>query len=126
MPRLEIDTTEATSFEPIPDDQYEAQVLEVSEVKKGPKAMYVAVTFEITDGEYANRRLWRNYTIEGKGVSFFTELWRKATGEELEIGEAGLSVDTDDLVGKRIVVITEQEEYEEQVRAQVKKILVAG
>jgi hypothetical protein len=122
MPKLTIDTTEAKSFEPLPDDQYECQILEVGEVKQGPKAQYVSVTFEVTDGEYSGRRIWRNYTIEGKGVSFFTELWAKATGEALEIGEAGLDVDTDDLVGKPIKVLTEQEEYEETIRPQVKKI----
>lgn len=125
MPKLTIDATEAKSFEPLPDDQYECTILEVGEVKSGPKARYVPITFEVSDGDYASRRLWRNFVIEGPGAGFFTDLWHKATGEELELGEMN-DVDTDDLIGKSVICITKQEEYEGNVRSQVDKILAVA
>lgn len=123
-PRLGIDTTEAKTFEPIPDDQYDVVVREVRSVEQGPKAQYVPVCFEVTDGEYAGRYLWRNFVIEGPGSGFIMDLWEKATGEELEKGE--IEIDTDDLVGKKLAVVTEQSEYEGNVRSEVKKILAAS
>lgn len=126
MPRLGINTTEAKSFEPLPDDRYECEIVEVSEVKTaGSGSQYVVVTFSVTDGEYTDRKLFRNYMIEGPGVGFLMDLWRKATKEELEVGLEELEIDTDDLVGSRVVCITEQEEYEGTTRSTVAKVLAA-
>lgn len=121
-PRLDIDLTEAKDFSPVPDDVYDCHVTDVSEVQQGPNARYVSVEFTIASGDHAERKLWRNYPIEGPGASFFSDLWRKVTGEELEIGEV-YGVNTDDLLHEEVQVVTEQEEYEGEMRSQVQKVL---
>lgn len=123
MPELTIDATEAKSFEPIPDGTYETKILEISEVKQGPKARYVNITFEITDGDYIDRRLWRNFVVEGPGSAFLVDLANKALpDEEFEVGSE-FSLDTDDLIGQAVIVVTVQEEYEGNTKSEVKRIL---
>ena len=127
MPRLDLDLTEAQKFQPIPDNQYEFEITEIGDVKTSQGGgKYVNVTFTVTDAEdqtFVGRKVFRNFMLTGKGSGFFVELYEKATGEELEIGGLA-SVDTDDLIGRKILgqtKIKEQEGYEP--RAELDKIL---
>lgn len=127
MPRIDLDLSDVKDFAPIPDDTYPATINEISEVKQGPKSKYVTATFEINDGEFAGRKLFRNYPISGAGAGFFTEMVNKATGVELSPGEL-TSYDTDDLIGAHLQIVVKGEEYPEgsgEFRPQVDKILVA-
>jgi len=122
MPELTIDATEAKSFEPIPDGIYDVRVREISEPKDGPNSTYVNVTFEIEDGDYEGRKLWRVFPITGKGVVFFTDLIAKALGEHIEMGEE-TAFDSDDLIDQPVRVVVAQETYEDNTKAAVKKVL---
>jgi hypothetical protein len=127
MPRVDLDLTDVKEFAPIEDGPYPASVAEVSEVKTGPKSKYLTVTFEITDGEFVGRKLFRNYPISGAGAGFFTGMIQKATGVELTPGEMA-SYDTDDLLGARCTIVVKNEEYPEgsgDFRPQVDKVLSA-
>lgn len=122
MPKLTIDATDAKAFEPIPSGTYDAKILEIADPKQGAKAQYINITFEIEDGEYVGRRVWRIFVIEGKGVVFLMDLIAKATGEAIEVGEL-TEFDTDDLLGKHVRVVVEEDEYEGKPKAEVVKIL---
>lgn len=54
---------------PIPAGTYVAQVIE-SDVKqtKNGNGSYLALTFEILDGQYAKRRIWANITIQNQNA----------------------------------------------------------
>lgn len=122
MPKLTVDATEATTFEAVEDDEYEVKVVSVSDVVQGPKAQYVKVEFDITDGENAGRKLWSNFPIDGAGAGMFVEFANKAIDAGLEVGEA-FDFDTDDLVGAELRAVTEQEEYQGEMRSQIKRLL---
>lgn len=112
MPRLQVDLSEAQSRQALPDDTYDCKVFEISAPKKGPKSSYVQVIFEVADGEFAGRKIYDNRPVTGEGAGMFAELYSKLTGEEVDVDEMdSLDIDTDDLVGLDIGVVTKQEEY---------------
>lgn len=113
MPRLQVDTTQAQKREPLPDDTYTCTVQEVTGPHTGQKSKYVTVVLKVSEGEFEGREIWHNLPIEGKGAGIFADFWQKVTGDELPYGEAGIDVDTDDLVGRTVGVVTVQEEYPE-------------
>lgn len=112
-PRLNVDLTEAQKREPLPDDTYHCSVLEITGPHKGEKSSYVTVKFEVAEGGLEKRQIWQNMPINGKGAGIFAEFYEKLTGQELVYGEAGIDIDTDELIGQEIGVVTVQREYPE-------------
>lgn len=126
MPRLKVDTSEAVRREALPDDTYPCTVMSISDPKQGAKASYVTIVFEVEDGhEFGKRQIWHNVPIDGKGAGIFEDFYEKVTGEDFpEDGD----VDTDDLIGAEILVVTKQEEYPEgsgEFQNRVSKLLRA-
>lgn len=127
MPRLNLKLDQATTFEAIEEGEYLVRVLDISDPEQGPKAQYVNVQVEVTDGEYEGRRFFRNLPTEGKGAGFFMDFWKKATGEDLE-KEPEIDVDTDDAIGAKLVAVIVKREYPEgsgEFRNEVKRFLTA-
>lgn len=129
MPDLNLDLSEAQSFDPVPDDTYLCEVVEVSDVQSGQKANYVTVTLEIAEGEHQGRRLFNNLMVTGKASGMFVDFLNKALDTDYDVDEMDeLTINTDDLIGARVGVITKQEEYPEgsgEMRSQVKRIVRA-
>lgn len=61
----DVQPSEGRGFDPIPDSWQPAIITE-SEMKptKSGEGQYLAVTFEILDGEYKNRRVWANLNLD--------------------------------------------------------------
>ncbi|NBV89620.1 MAG: DUF669 domain-containing protein [Betaproteobacteria bacterium] len=69
MPGFNFDATQVTpaaptSYGPLPKGHYTAVVMD-SDVKTTQKGdgQYIAVTFQIIEGEFANRRVWQNINV---------------------------------------------------------------
>jgi len=129
-PVLNLNLSEAQDFTPLPDDHYPVTVAEISEVKQGSKSQYVTVTFEVEAGhEFEGRRAWTNLMVNGKAAGMFVDFINKVLGTDYTIEEyrdSGIEIDTDDLVGGEIVIVTKQEEYPEgsgTFSASVKQVL---
>lgn len=129
MPRLKVDTREAMSLKPLPDDTYQCKVLEISDPKKGDKSNYVEVIFEVVDGDHIGAKIFQNMPITGKGAGIFVDFVNKVTGSEYDVDELDdIDVDTDDLIGQEIGVVTVQKEYPEgsgEFRHNVKRLVAA-
>jgi len=127
-PRLEIDATEVEDFSAIPAGNYPAKVVEIEDIADGPKAQYIPIVFQITDGEFLNRKLWRNYVIEGKGLFGLVDLVNTLLGAgTLEAGSVG-ELDTDDLLDQPCNILVNEYEYPEdsgEMRNDIKKVLSA-
>lgn len=125
--KLTLDLSEAQSFEAVPDDTYACEIAEISEVQKGPKADFVTVSYEIVEGDYAGQMLFQNLMITGKASGRFVDVLNKALGEDYDVSDLEhLEIDTDDLIGARVGVVTKQKEYPEgsgEMRSEVKRIL---
>lgn len=112
MPQIRINTTEAESLKPIPEDAYPAEVVEIGSVEEGPKAHYIPVKLSITDGEYAGRSFYQNLPIEGKGAGIFITFVNKALGTDHDVDDMdNLDFDTDDLMGAEVMINIKNEEY---------------
>lgn len=128
-PLVSIDLSEAQSRKPVPDDQYSASVKEINGPHKGPKSHYLTFIIEIAEGEHKGRTFFHNVPINGAGAGIFADLLSKLTGEEYDVDNLeNLEVNTDDLVGAPLGIITKQSEYPEgsgEMRSEIKKILSA-
>lgn len=114
MPRLSVNLRDAVSREAVPDDTYECIVFDITGPHKGPKAAYVKVIFQISEGEYEGRKLYDNRPIEGEGAGMFADFYSKVTGEDIDVDDLEeLDVDTEDLLGEPVGVVTKQEEWPE-------------
>lgn len=114
MPRLKVDLREAQSREALPDGTYSCKIFDISAPKTGEKSSYVSITYEVIEGEFEGRKIFENRPITGKGAGMFAEFYSKVTGEDISVNDLEeLDVDTDDLIGEEIGVVTKQREYPE-------------
>lgn len=111
-PQININTSEAESLKPIPEDAYPAEVVEVGAVAEGDKAHYVPIKLQITEGEHQGRTFYRNCPIEGKGAGIFIDFINKALGLDYDVDDMEeLAFDTDDLIGAEVMINVKNEEY---------------
>lgn len=124
MPRLTLDLNDVKDFAPIEDGTpLPTKIAEIGEAKKASTGgYYVDVTFEVIDGEFLGRKLWKNYMLTGKGAGFTRQLYKAATGTDLEPGSS-VDIDTDDLLGAHVTVIVENEDYNGEPRPRPGKVL---
>lgn len=128
MPRVTIDTSEAMSFEPVEPGPYAMRVEKIEGPNKGEKSTYMAVTFAFEDPDVAKRAgsVFRNYPIDGKGSGFFRDFWKAATGEDLPLGQKGLDIDTDDAIGRPVIVQIGNREYEGRTLNEAERVTSAN
>lgn len=126
MPKIRVDTREAESLKPIPEGPYPARVVEIGEVTEGPKAHYIPVQLEITEGDHEGRKFYQNLPIEGKGAGILVDFINKATGSDHDVDELDeLDFDTDDLHGAEVIINIKNEEYPKgsgDIRSGIKSI----
>lgn len=131
LSKLRINLSEAQDFSPIPDDTYPARVAELRDVEQGPKASYIPIVFEITEGEFAGRKFFQNYMVDGKAAGMFIDLINKLLDTDYtveELRDEGLELDPEDLIGAECGIVTKQEEYPEgsgEMRSQIKTVVKA-
>jgi len=97
-------------FTPIPAGVYPVVFVDYSE-EEGPAAPYVAVTFEITEGEYAKRNLWTNISMSPKAAWKLKEAMI-AFGEPAETLIGDVEFDPERYVGVECRAAVIQEPYE--------------
>lgn len=109
MPRFTLNTSEALKFSPLEDGEYPVEVVEFSEVRHGDKSMYVTATLEVSEGEFAGKRLWMNLPLNGKGAGITRRFLDAVAPGAYPEGDE-IEFDTDDLVGSQArVVVTKVE-----------------
>lgn len=112
MPNIRINTQEAESLKPIPEDVYPMEVIEVGGVEEGPKAHYVPVKCRITSGDHQGRTFFRNLPIEGKGAGIFIDFINKVLGYDYDVDDMEhLDFDTDQLLGGEFMGTVKDNEY---------------
>lgn len=131
MPRVTLNLSEAQSRKPIPEGTYTVKILEFSGPHKGPKAQYLTVVTEVTDGakEGVGRKFYDNLPIEGQGAGIFADFLSKATGDDIDVDNLDeTDVDTDDLIGIELGANVKNKEYPEgsgEFQSQITKFLKA-
>lgn len=127
MPRVTVDTSEALSFEPAEPGPYEMSVHKIDGPHKGDKSNYMAVEFAFQDPNRDKKhgKVFRNYPIDGKGAGFFRDFWKAATGQDLPIGQKGLDIDTDDAVGRPVIVQIGNREYQGRIQNEAERVTAA-
>lgn len=125
MPRVTIDTTEAQSFEATEPGPYPMTIDQVdTKASKEKGVPMIEVHFVFDDPAVAKKcgHVIRNYMLAGKGAGFTREFLKAVTGDDYPIGEV-LDFDTDDLLGKHVIVQVGNREYEGRLQNEAERIV---
>ena len=136
MPKLPQSLADvSTKVTPMPEGTYAAVIEEVEVTESKSKLPMVVVTYKITEGEFANRKLTDYMVLETKkhepneaGLRQLKRLIVATLGEERADAE---DFDTDELQGNACTLIVKQDSYneegeeEETITNKVKKVLAA-
>jgi hypothetical protein len=125
MPRVSIDTTEATSFEAVEPGPYPMTIAaaEIKNSKDGDAMMNVNFSFEDPGTAKKAGTVFRNYMLEGKGAGF-TRDFLKVFGIDIPIG-GKFDFDTDDIVGRHVIAQIKNKEYQGKVQNEVESLVAA-
>ena len=103
---LDIDNTESTEFELIPNGEYKAIMIESSvQQTKAGTGTYLKATWLIVDGEYEGRKIWEMYTLTNPNAKA-TQIGR---GQLKSIAMAqgktsGIVNDSEDMHDKPVII----------------------
>lgn len=126
MPRVTIDTSEAQSFEAVEPGPYPMTVgtAEIKESKEKKEPM-MNVGFVFEDPTIAKKAgtVFRNYMLTGKGAGF-TRDFLKVFGIDIPVG-VQMDFDTDDIIGRHVVVQIKNREYEGRLQNEVESVVAA-
>lgn len=120
-----------TTFEPIPDGEYQATVTdwEIKETKEGKNegASYIAVEFTISEGEFENRKQWRNYSMLRQSLWALKKMLVNCGLSEDDLdGELDLDDLMPEVVGAPCTLKIGHHTYDGEVRNDVKDVLPAA
>lgn len=132
-----------SGFDALPSGKYlvkitDGELRESGPNAKHPGAQYINWEFTIQSGDFEGRRLWSNTTISHEGCdcndedSFNKSLGTivqllKAVGyTNKELDSDKFDLDIDNELGKDVVVVVNQREYEGEMRNDIKRYRPAG
>ena len=111
MSILNVVLAELPESDVIPGGQYKIRIDEVSDVQEDKnQTEYIKITFSVSEGEHANRKLFENY-VPLAGAAKLRKILRAADFEGTKL------TNTDDLVGLEmaaIVKVAKSDEFGEQ------------
>lgn len=125
MPRVTIDTSEAQSFEAVEPGPYPMTIESVEQkTSKSSGTPMLNVKFVFEDPATAKRAgaVFRNYMLAGAGAGFTRDFVKAVTGEDIPVG-GSFDLDTDDFIGKHVIVNIGNREYEGKVQNEVGSIV---
>ena len=95
-----------TDFQPLPEDRYNVKITEAKTAKTKNDNDMITVTFDVTDGDFTNRKLWSNFTLTEKAYVYIYTLL-KAVGSNL-IDEEDVTIEdiSKALIGGKCSVMT--------------------
>lgn len=101
MPKIPVDFSKVSSFEPAPSGIYNLRVMKVEEkTKKDGSGTYLNLEFKIDDGEFANKRIWMACSLAPGDDGFPKGMWiMKALCEACDMPLDLSELDTDDWIG---------------------------
>ena len=128
MPRVTIDTTEAQSFEAVEPGPY-PMVIDTCEIKRSKESNQpmMNVGFKFEDPATAKKAgtVFRNYMLAGKGAGFARDFLKASAGIDIPIGGT-FDFDTDDVIGRHVIVQIGNREYQGQLQNEAERIVSAG
>ena len=114
MAKVKVNLSEVTGSDPVPTDIYNVKITDatIRDTKAGPGTQ-IRWEFTIEDGEYANRKVFDNTMIVGKGA-FSLENLLAACGTPVPPDQkaSDLELDTDDYLGTTLKLSVSQEKVE--------------
>ena len=134
---VSIDFSGVRPFEPLREDLTYLTHVDKMELGMGPKGKKVHVEFVVDAPEEIEveteagpqtikidrRRLFREYSLVTEALPFLHELLR-ALGEE-DLG-ANFKLKTSKYIGEQVAIKVKNEEFQEQIRSRVQKVLPAS
>ena len=105
----------SSSNDPVPAGMYAARIKECELGESSTKKPMLTFIWEIVEGEHQGRQIWDNVVL--------SVTWKVKQYAELAGLESGAQLNTEDFVGIEATIETKLEEYNDQMRANIKKII---
>ena len=130
-PRVTIDTSEAQSFEATEPGPYPMTISAI-EFKKSKETstpmMNVSYAFEDPERAKTCGVVFRNYMLGGKGAGFTRDFLKAASNGAIDVpvGETNFDFDSDELIGRHVVVQIGNREYEGKLQNEAERVISAS
>jgi len=122
MPQINLNLSGVSDLEAIPAGVYPARIFEVKSSTSKKDNPVLNVVFIITEGEYAETRIFHNLTIIEQSMPFVKRFLRAFfTKEELNVPT--FELDTEALVGRDCRIRLIQEKYEGEWQNKVRSVV---
>ena len=120
MPTVNVDTSEAQTFEPLPKGAYSLIISKCIPVTSKAGNPSLDWEFTVDEGEFIGRKLFKTTPTNGRGVGFTTDIL-KALNMEAKTKKFGFN--TEDAIGESLVGIVDLNEYEGTIHNEITKFL---
>jgi transcription antitermination factor NusG len=114
--KIVLDFSEVKTRAAIPDGDYQVEVTDVEMKTASTGNDMLAVQFNITEGEYEGKTLYRNFVLTPQAMWVIME-FLQAAGWEIDGDE--IELDEEDLIGLEVGATTTTEVYEGRPRSQI-------
>ena len=119
------DIKENNGFEPLPIGWYQVSVDQADEISTPGKAPYLKVRFEVTEGLFAKRKMFRNFILTEAASPFFKP-FACACGYAKDFeGE----IQANDFIGVQLMVFCNHKKFNEKIQedpTMFKSLIAAG
>lgn len=102
------------TFEALPEGNYDLEVVEAEVKTASTGTDMLAVQFKVLDGEYANRRVFRNYPITAKAIGFLKALYAACQLDLpvlVENGRVELNIEPGEFIGCQVAAVVTVRDY---------------
>jgi hypothetical protein len=105
-------------FDPLPEDRYTVECVEAKIDTSSTGNKLLATQFKVVGGEFANRRLWSNFSLKDSAL-FMLKTYLDVSGldPDVEISEEELP---DYIKGSKATVFVSQEMYKNKPQNKLK------
>lgn len=120
MASLNLDFSNVTSRDPLPEGVYDVAIAKVEQtVSKSSSNPMLKVEFNVLSEGYENRKLWANYVLTEAAMWKVKELFESLSLD----ASAAVEMDTDELIGLTCKAKVTQREYDGNIQNEIKKTM---
>jgi hypothetical protein len=101
------DNDSSGDFQALPAGRYTLQVEDADVQSSSTGKPMIAVTFTVVSGEFANRKLWHNFTITEKALPFLTRFLKACGSNIIEEEDVEAYAIAQDMLKKVVTAYTE-------------------
>ena len=94
-----------TDFQPLPEDRYNVRISAAVLAKTKSDKDMITVTFDVTNGDYTNRKLWSNFTLTDKAYVYIYTLLKAVNSDLIDEEDVKVEAISGALIGGKCSIM---------------------